>query len=120
MHININHKKVIAILDTGTPDNIVSTKLMNTIKLAPDVNYSQSFGMAGLNVTQAVGAYSALTLRFGKVIVQSTAIVLNTNNYDILIGTGFIKIKIAWLTWVKTIVVLTEKKFQFFILERFH
>ena len=48
---------------------------MNSIKLAPDVDYKKSFGTAGPNVTWAVGAYSALTLRFGKIILQSPAIV---------------------------------------------
>ena len=91
IHITVNHKKVIAILDTGAPENIVSTKLMNSIKLAPDVDYKKSFGTAGPNVTWAVGAYSALTLRFGKTILQSPAIVLNNNNYDILIGTSFMR-----------------------------
>ena len=51
IHITVNHKKVIAILDTGAPENIVSTKLMNSMKLAPDVDYKKSFGTAGPNVT---------------------------------------------------------------------
>ena len=62
---------------------------MNSIKLAPDVDYKKSFGTAGPNVTWAVGAYSALTLRFGKTILQKPAIALNNNNYDILIETSF-------------------------------
>ena len=66
IHITVNHKKVIAILDTGAPENIVFTKLMKSIRLAPDVDYKKSFGTAGPNVTWAVGAYSALTLKFRK------------------------------------------------------
>ena len=91
IHITVKYKKVIAILDTGASENIVSTKLMNSIKLAPDVDYKKSLGTAGPNVTRAVGAYSALTLRFGKTILQSPAIVLNNNNYYILIGTSLMR-----------------------------
>ena len=75
IHITVNHKKIIAILDIGAPENIVSTKLMNSIKLAPDVDYKKSFGNADPNVTWAVGAYSALTLRHGKTILHSPAFV---------------------------------------------
>lgn len=89
IHITINHKNVIAILDTGEPENIFSTKLINLIKLAPVVNYNHSFGTVGPNVTCAVRAYNALILRFGKSILQSPAIVLNNDNYDILISTRF-------------------------------
>ena len=80
IHITVLYKKVISILDTLAPDYIVSTKSMNFIKLATDVDYKKLFGTAVPNVTWAVGAYSALTLRFGKTILQFTAIVLNNNN----------------------------------------
>ena len=69
IHITVNHKKIIAILDTGAPENIVSTKLRNYIKLAPVVDYKKSFGTAGPNVTWTVGPYSALTIGFGKTIL---------------------------------------------------
>ena len=61
------------------------------MKLAPDVDYNQSYGTTGLNVTQALGVYSALSLKIGKFIVQTPAIVLPNNSYDILIGTSFLK-----------------------------
>ena len=49
---------------------------MKAMKLCPDVNYDKTFGTAGPNATQALGAYSALSLCFGRLIVQSPAIVL--------------------------------------------
>jgi hypothetical protein len=33
----VNHQRVIAIVDTGAPDIIVSSKLMRSMKLAPDI-----------------------------------------------------------------------------------
>ena len=113
IHITVNHKKVIAILDTGAPENIVSTKSMLPIKLAPDVDYKKSFGTAGSNVTWADGAYSALTLRFGKTILQSPAIVLNNNNYDILIGTSFMGQWNCKIDLGKIFFLLMGKKFLF-------
>ena len=113
IHIIVNHKKVIAILDTGAPENILSTKLMNSIKLAPDVDYKKSFGTAGPNVTRAVGAYSALTLRFGKTILQSPAIVLKNNNYDILIGTSFMRQWNCKIDLGKNLFFINVKKFLF-------
>lgn len=89
--VTVNHTRVTAILDTGAPENIVSSKLMKAMKLCPDVNYDKTFGTAGPNATQALGAYSALSLCFGRLVVQSPAIVLKNDNYDLLIGTSFLR-----------------------------
>ena len=47
--------------------------------------------LLGINVTQALGAYSALLLKIGRFIVQTPAIVLPNNSYDMLIGTSFLR-----------------------------
>ena len=49
----VNHRKVIAILDTGAPDNIVSSKLVKAMKISPDLPFNKVFGTAGPNTTQA-------------------------------------------------------------------
>ena len=85
------HKvKVRAIIDSGAPGNIVSSRLVKKLKLAPDLDYQEVFGTAGPLTTKAMGAYSSLPLRFGKLIVTAPAIVLENSSYDILIGTGFL------------------------------
>ncbi|KAJ9052019.1 hypothetical protein DSO57_1038399 [Entomophthora muscae] len=43
--------KIKAILDTGSPVNMVSSKLMKKLKLAPELNYTQSYGIAGMAQT---------------------------------------------------------------------
>ncbi|KAJ9088182.1 hypothetical protein DSO57_1025735 [Entomophthora muscae] len=84
------HKlRVQAILDSGAPGNIVFTRLVKKLKLAPDLDYEEDFGTAGPNKTKALGAYSSLLLWFGKLVVTAPAIVLQNNSYDILIGMSF-------------------------------
>lgn len=91
VEVFVNKVKVIAIVDTRSPVNVVSTKLVQKIKLAPDLTHSDSYGTAGLAPTTAMGAYSAIPLRFGKFIVTAPAIVLPSNSYDLLLGTQFLQ-----------------------------
>ena len=91
MEVAIQKVKIKAILDTGSPVNVVSSKLMKKLKLAPDLAYTQSYGTAGLSTTCAIGAYSALLLRFGKLLLASPAVVLKNGTYNLLIGTQFLR-----------------------------
>ncbi|KAJ9053142.1 hypothetical protein DSO57_1027239 [Entomophthora muscae] len=84
------HKlQVRAILDSGDPGNIVSTRIVKKLKLAPDLDYNEEFGTAGPNKTKALGAYLSLQLCFGKLVVTAPAIVLHNKSYNILIGKSF-------------------------------
>ncbi|KAJ9089540.1 hypothetical protein DSO57_1011828 [Entomophthora muscae] len=87
--IFVNKLKVQAIINTGAPINIVSSKLVRQMGLAPDIDHKKQYGTAGLDCTTAQGAYSVLPLRFGFLVVSAPAIVLPNENYDILIGTLF-------------------------------
>ena len=49
----------------------------------PDINYNQSYGTAGTASTKALGAYSALPKRFGKLLITAPAIVLENKGYKI-------------------------------------
>ncbi|KAJ9087280.1 DNA damage-inducible protein 1 [Entomophthora muscae] len=89
--IFLNKIKVQAIIDTGGPINIISTCLVKSLGLAPDIDHWKQYGTAGLTVTTAQGAYSTLPLRFGSLAVLAPAIVLPNDNYDILIGTLFMR-----------------------------
>ncbi|KAJ9055586.1 DNA damage-inducible protein 1 [Entomophthora muscae] len=85
----VHQLRVRAILDSGAPGNIVSTRLVKKLKLAPDLDYNKEFGTAGPDRAKALGAYSSLLLRFGKLVVTAPAIALQNKIYDILIGTSF-------------------------------
>ncbi|KAJ9076553.1 hypothetical protein DSO57_1024970 [Entomophthora muscae] len=85
----VNKLKVQAIIDTRAPINIVSSKLVRQMGLAPDIDYNKQYSTAGLDFTTAQGAYSALPLHFGSLVVSAPAIVIPNENYDILIGTLF-------------------------------
>ncbi|KAJ9057098.1 hypothetical protein DSO57_1025841 [Entomophthora muscae] len=87
--IFVNKLKVQAIINTGAPINILSSKLVWCMGLAPDIDHKKQYGTAGLGCTTAQGAYSALPLRFGLLAVSAPAIVLPNENYNILIGTSF-------------------------------
>ncbi|KAJ9062876.1 DNA damage-inducible protein 1 [Entomophthora muscae] len=85
--IFVNKLKVQAIINTGAPINIVSSKLVRQMGLAPDIDHKKSFGTAGLDCTTNQGAYSTLPLLFGSLAVSAPAIVLPNESYDILIRT---------------------------------
>ena len=64
---------------------------MNCIKLASYLHYTEQYGTMGLVATKAVGAYSAIPMRFGKIFITAPAIVLPNNNYNMLIKTQFLQ-----------------------------
>ncbi|KAI0233462.1 hypothetical protein L0F63_002918, partial [Massospora cicadina] len=85
----IQKVQVMAILDTGSPVNVISSKLMKKIQLAPDLEYNQDFGTAGPNNTHALGAYSLLPIHIGKLILTAPTVALDNNDYEMLISTQF-------------------------------
>ncbi|KAJ9064798.1 DNA damage-inducible protein 1 [Entomophthora muscae] len=89
--IFVNKLKVRAIINTGAPINIVSSKLVRPMGLAPDIGHKKQYGTAGLGCTTAQGAYSVIPLCFGLLAVSAPAIVLPNENYNILIGTSFMQ-----------------------------
>ncbi|KAJ9065114.1 hypothetical protein DSO57_1023214 [Entomophthora muscae] len=91
VEVSIKKVKIKAILDTGSPVNVVSSKLMKKLKLVPDLNYTQLYGTVGMAQAQAIGAYSALSMRFGKLLIASPAAVLENKSYDLLVGTQFLQ-----------------------------
>ncbi|KAJ9063881.1 hypothetical protein DSO57_1036305 [Entomophthora muscae] len=82
-------EKVRAILDSGAPGNIVSTRLAKKLKLALDLDYKEKFSTTCLDKIKALGAYSSLLLWLCKLVVTAPDIVLCNNSYNILIGTSF-------------------------------
>ncbi|KAJ9076856.1 hypothetical protein DSO57_1022299, partial [Entomophthora muscae] len=86
----VMHKvKVLAILDTCSPVNVVSTQLMRKLKMTPDVDYFILYETCRTSSTQSIGAYYSLPLRFGKLVLTAPAIVLENKNYDFLVGKKF-------------------------------
>ncbi|KAJ9064562.1 DNA damage-inducible protein 1 [Entomophthora muscae] len=91
VEISIQKVKIKAVLDTGSLVNIVSSKLVKKLKLAPDLNYHQLYGMAGLPMTHAIGSYSALPMQFGKLLLAALAVILENKSYNLLVGTQFLR-----------------------------
>jgi len=83
--------KIKAVLYMGSPVNVVSSKLVKKLKLAHNLNYHQLYGIAGLSMTRAIGAYSALPMQFGKLLLAVPAVVLENESYNLLVGTQFLR-----------------------------
>ena len=59
--------------------------------MAPDVSHNVTYGTAGPSSTQSLGAYSALPIWFGKLVLTAPAVVLENKSYDLLIDTQFLE-----------------------------
>ncbi|KAI0229848.1 hypothetical protein L0F63_003091, partial [Massospora cicadina] len=53
-----------------SPVNVLSSKLIKKIKLAPDLECMQEFGTAGPKNPHAIGAYSSLPIQIEKLIFE--------------------------------------------------
>ncbi|KAJ9077889.1 DNA damage-inducible protein 1 [Entomophthora muscae] len=80
-----------AVLDTGAPTNIISSRLVRRLGFLPDISYAESFFTAGVESIKSNGAYSSVPLRFGELVVTYPAVVLEGESYDMLIGTDFLR-----------------------------
>lgn len=66
VEVNINKVKVIDISYTGSPVNVISSRLAREIKMAPDLNDLVVYGTAGLAITKYIGDYYAHNIFFGS------------------------------------------------------
>ncbi|KAJ9077010.1 hypothetical protein DSO57_1020772 [Entomophthora muscae] len=80
-----------AVLDTGAPTNIISSRLVKRLEFLPDISYAEAFFTAGVESIKSNGAYSSVPLRFSELVVTYPAVVLNSESYDMLIGTDFLR-----------------------------
>ncbi|KAJ9086200.1 hypothetical protein DSO57_1006711 [Entomophthora muscae] len=62
VEISIQKVKIKAVLDTGSPVNVVSSKLVKKLKLAPDLNYHQLYSTAGLSMIGNCGKFDSLKI----------------------------------------------------------
>ncbi|KAJ9058417.1 hypothetical protein DSO57_1012445 [Entomophthora muscae] len=80
-----------AVLDSGAPTNIISSHLVRSLGFLPDISYTESFFTAGVESIKSNGAYSSVPLRFGELVVTYPAVVLESDSYDMLIVTDFLR-----------------------------
>ncbi|KAJ9053798.1 DNA damage-inducible protein 1 [Entomophthora muscae] len=81
----------LAVLETGAPIKIISSHLVRRLGFLPDISYADSFFTAGVESIKYNGAYSSVPLRFGELVVTYPAVVLESESYDMLIGTDFLR-----------------------------
>ena len=91
INICVNKLPVRAVLDTGAPGNILSSKFVKRLGIQPDLVHEEVYGTVGPHCTKSTGAYSSLPMKFGAFMICAPAIVLDNQDYDILISTSFLQ-----------------------------
>ncbi|KAJ9076656.1 hypothetical protein DSO57_1024090 [Entomophthora muscae] len=86
LEVTVFDTLIIAVLDTGAPTNIISSRLVKRLGFLPDISYAESFFTAGVESIKSNGAYSSVPLRFGELVVTYPS-----ESYDMLIGTDFLR-----------------------------
>lgn len=89
VEVVVHKVKFIAILDTGSSVNVISSQLARKINMTPDLTHYVVYSTAGLASTKSIRAYSALPLQFGNLVLTAPAVVLENERYNLLIGTQF-------------------------------
>ncbi|KAJ9068964.1 hypothetical protein DSO57_1023297 [Entomophthora muscae] len=91
IEVNVFDTPIKALIDTGAPTNIISSRLARRLGFLPDISYTESFFTAGVESIKSNGAYSSVPLRFGELAVTYPAVVVESESYDMLIGTDFLR-----------------------------
>ena len=90
--IIVKFTAVRAIVDSSALFNIVTTWLCKKLNILPDLDYAKEFGTAGQFSTTLQGAFSALLLWFGGIVISAPAAVLPSTTYNMLIRTSFLSV----------------------------
>ena len=75
VELSILKVRIKAVLDTGSPVNVLSYKLIRKLKLASDLTYNQSYGTSGTASSKDFGDYYNLPMRSGKLLITASTIV---------------------------------------------
>lgn len=86
VYVTVHKAKVIAILNTGSPVNVISSCISHKIKMTPNLNHSVVQGTTGLSIANSIGAHLGLPLCFGNLVLKTPAVALENEDYDLLIG----------------------------------
>ena len=80
-----------AVIDTGAPLVILSSRFASKLRLQPDLKYSKFFKTAGQSKALALGAYLSLPISIRNIVTNSPAIILNASGYNVLLETSYLK-----------------------------
>lgn len=87
----IDKKRIRIIVNSGAIANIISSRLVQRLLFKPYIDFNDIHGTTGPSATRALGAYSSIPIRFGKLTLAFPAVVLESTSYDFLLGTEFLK-----------------------------
>lgn len=71
-----------AALYLGPSFNVASSKIVHKLKVDTCLKYHQTYRTVNLSMTRAIGAYFALFMRFGKLLLAVPMVVLENNSYE--------------------------------------
>ncbi|KAJ9055939.1 hypothetical protein DSO57_1038159 [Entomophthora muscae] len=91
IEVNVFDTPIKAVLDTGAPINIISSRLVKRLGFLPDILYAESFFTAGVESIKSNGSYSSVPLKFGELVVTYPSVKLESESYDMLRGTDFLR-----------------------------
>ncbi|KAJ9065520.1 DNA damage-inducible protein 1 [Entomophthora muscae] len=91
IEVTVFDKSIRAVLDTGTPTNIISSCLARRLGFLPDISYTESFFTAGIESIKSNGAYSSVPLRSGELVMTYPSVVLESESYVMLICTDLLR-----------------------------
>ncbi|KAJ9088507.1 DNA damage-inducible protein 1 [Entomophthora muscae] len=91
IEITVFYIPIREVLDTGAPTRIISSRLARRLGFLPDILHAESFFTAGVKSIKSSGTYSSISLRFGELVVTYLAVVLESEPYDMLISTDFLR-----------------------------
>ncbi|KAJ9081983.1 hypothetical protein DSO57_1008940 [Entomophthora muscae] len=74
IEVTIIDTPIRAVLDTGAPTNIISSRLVRRLGFLLVISYAESFFTAGVESIKYNGAYSSVPLRFGELVVTYPAV----------------------------------------------
>jgi len=86
LSVEINSYLIEGFVDTGASMSIMTTAVVRELGLMHLVSGSETYKTASGAVTQALGRIEEVPIKAGGVQCNMTFMVVDTNNYDVLLG----------------------------------
>ena len=113
LQVEILGTPTMAVIDTGAPLVILSSRFASKLRLQPDLEYSKFFGTAGQSKVQALGAYLSLPISIGNIHTTSPAIISNASDTKFYWELAISKDTALSLTIGTTPLIFLDTRFRF-------
>jgi predicted aspartyl protease len=94
--VEINQAMIEGLVNTGASMSIMAASVVREFSIMHLVAGHETYKIASSIATQALGRIVKLPMRVGGIICQIIFLMVDTNNYDLLLGLDFlIKIRVV-------------------------